>query len=753
MLANLLDTSARITVFERGGPHPERPPRPRDCSHPVGLFPSFGYGLGGTTNFWRGGMIRMHPDEFGAAWPSALVADLQQYELAVIRQLYGKRAAAAWMQQPSRELSANCWQETVFYPGEPLVVSNSPLLTGAEVRLGARVSRIVDGSAHVDVEFTTGEQTQLEKFDAVVLAAGALNSPLILAASGLGGPAVGKHYTDHPMGFVAKLANPSERQLWEILRATGVGYGDSRGLIKVRDPETGLFSLFNLRPAASRSFRADPYARSIHFGEQTSRWGRYRAALPHLLDPDFLYQLTENRLKRRVGGKFCYVQAVNEQEALDQGSVRESNGAIEIDWRISPATLGAMTRSLRTLAQALGAELLLPRDPLAGRLSSAAHHCGTTRIAADPSTGVVDANLRVFGTQRVYVADGGVLPSSGASATGLTIGMLVHRLAQHLRQAVVGTAHTVAPPPVRGVLTGPTGAIGQMLRTRLLSSDVVLQPISLREDAPGRPVDAGASVLVHLANVHRSIEHNLELQRRTAATMAAAGIEQLVLPLSFSTLGRVGTHPIGADQVNFGFEATSTDPYPQGKLASERFWLDWQRQDPRRRVLLLYIPTIVGEHSAWTQRIARHAIRLPIVVPDLPRFFAVSESDLANTIFAAMRDGLPLPIERRLMITTSDSLANCVGRDREAMRGAGPIQPAQLGPRFWRLCARAEKSRYLARGGSAVRVVLDRVRQRRRKTALLPVSLQYLHLFHQQSQFADTLSQAADASTSTVVTA
>jgi choline dehydrogenase-like flavoprotein len=66
------------------------------------------------------------------------------------------------------------------------------------------------------------------------------------------------------------------------------------------------------------------------------------------------------------------------------------------------------------------------------------HPLGTARADARPAHGVVDGNLKVNGTENVYVADGSVVPSSIGVNPQITIMALATRLGFHL----VG-----APPP------------------------------------------------------------------------------------------------------------------------------------------------------------------------------------------------------------------------------------------------------------------------------------------------------------------
>ncbi|WP_299822989.1 GMC family oxidoreductase [uncultured Pontibacter sp.] len=60
------------------------------------------------------------------------------------------------------------------------------------------------------------------------------------------------------------------------------------------------------------------------------------------------------------------------------------------------------------------------------------HQTGTTRIAASPDKGVVDQNLRVWGTDNVYVCSSSVFPTSGQANPTFMLGTFAVRLAKHL---------------------------------------------------------------------------------------------------------------------------------------------------------------------------------------------------------------------------------------------------------------------------------------------------------------------------------
>lgn len=60
------------------------------------------------------------------------------------------------------------------------------------------------------------------------------------------------------------------------------------------------------------------------------------------------------------------------------------------------------------------------------------HQSGTTRIADTPKDGVVDKNLKVWGTENIYVCSSSVFPTSGQANPTFMLGAFAVRLASHL---------------------------------------------------------------------------------------------------------------------------------------------------------------------------------------------------------------------------------------------------------------------------------------------------------------------------------
>jgi choline dehydrogenase-like flavoprotein len=83
-------------------------------------------------------------------------------------------------------------------------------------------------------------------------------------------------------------------------------------------------------------------------------------------------------------------------------------------------------RVAETVLEAAGAKDLVRL----GR-SIASHHMGTCRMSAREEDGVVDQNLKVWGSDNLFVLGSSVFPTGGALQPTLTIAALAMRLAAH----------------------------------------------------------------------------------------------------------------------------------------------------------------------------------------------------------------------------------------------------------------------------------------------------------------------------------
>lgn len=114
-----------------------------------------------------------------------------------------------------------------------------------------------------------------------------------------------------------------------------------------------------------------------------------------------------------------------------------------LDWRVDGRELGAM----RTICEWVGAALeadgiaRLLVDPMLtesnpaflDRCLDTNHHCGGLRMADNALDGVTDPDLKVHGTDNLFVAGAAVFPSSSFANPTFTAMALALRLADHLK--------------------------------------------------------------------------------------------------------------------------------------------------------------------------------------------------------------------------------------------------------------------------------------------------------------------------------
>lgn len=165
-----------------------------------------------------------------------------------------------------------------------------------------------------------------------------------------------------------------------------------------------------------------------------SSWRRLQGRPAHLLSS----VIRVNQDLEQMPNPDSRVTLTDEVDALGLRRLR-------VDWRVDPIEVA----TARRLTEAVGAELkrlglgTVHIDPslLSGGMPPETmlrthHHIGTTRMAADPRHGVVDADCRVHGTDNLFVAGSSVFPTGGHANPTLTIVALAVRLGEHLRQSL-----------------------------------------------------------------------------------------------------------------------------------------------------------------------------------------------------------------------------------------------------------------------------------------------------------------------------
>lgn len=159
--------------------------------------------------------------------------------------------------------------------------------------------------------------------------------------------------------------------------------------------------------------------------------------------------------RRRLSPKFakCYLEVECEQAPNPDSRVMLSNEVDDIgmpkvilDWRLTRQEKHSVEQYFqlfRASWESAGhgtAEwneaLFSDEDAWMDACRDTYHHAGTTRMSGDPSTGVVDTNLRVHGMNNLYIASCSVFPTSGCANPTFTMMALCLRLTDHIKASL-----------------------------------------------------------------------------------------------------------------------------------------------------------------------------------------------------------------------------------------------------------------------------------------------------------------------------
>lgn len=137
-------------------------------------------------------------------------------------------------------------------------------------------------------------------------------------------------------------------------------------------------------------------------------------------------------------------QAPNYNSRVMLGSEVDAFGLhrLKVDWRYTDEDIRNVIQSYQLIARDLAAtgsgklEFDLEQMPnlIKQNLGVGSHHIGTTRMANNPTEGVVDSNCKVHGINNLYIASSSVFSTSSYANPTLTIVALALRLAAHLKK-------------------------------------------------------------------------------------------------------------------------------------------------------------------------------------------------------------------------------------------------------------------------------------------------------------------------------
>lgn len=280
------------------------------------------------------------------------------------------------------------------------------------------------GVAAVHTDPATGATARVTvNAPTVVVAAGALETPVLLLRSGLGGPAVGDYLRLHPSAGLFGTYAEDQRPWWGPPQA-GVmnefadiddGYGF---LVEGSQYYTGLFA-YQLT-AANTSGRAHKQAMSELARTNDNLFivrdiGHGRVTLGPDGEGVHTYALTEPLDQRHFAMALDAAARLHEAAGAQQITATAPGLA---PWRRGEDLEAWLERLTATPVGA------------AGILMGSAHQMGTARMGRDPATSVADPRGQVHDTPGVWVGDTSAFPTPSGANPMLTCMALAHRTAE-----------------------------------------------------------------------------------------------------------------------------------------------------------------------------------------------------------------------------------------------------------------------------------------------------------------------------------
>jgi choline dehydrogenase-like flavoprotein len=330
-----------------------------------------------------------------------------------------------------------------------------------------------DGRVTYGETKTLSGQTHRFRARAVIVACGAVeNARLILAsnrrngkqfgdASGL----VGACYMDHPAGVSGVLqfsSRVAEKAYWAFPKILGgatplwtmwrlsdaemqennlrnaqfalIPMADSDGGQRIKD--AAYTSLLSLKNIVKRTIGFDTRA-DLSMAEEYCKFVTNADSL-------VLHQLAGAADPTTVSRVRLEYEAEQLPDRSNRVSLADGTDALgepraQLHWHPGEDDIDTIVRSTVRLGRHCGeaglgrVQLAENQDEPCWGMKTGWHQLGTTRMAESETSGVVDPDLRVHGTQNLFVAGGSVFPTGGRANPTLTIVALSIRLADHLK--------------------------------------------------------------------------------------------------------------------------------------------------------------------------------------------------------------------------------------------------------------------------------------------------------------------------------
>ena len=446
LICNRLSAHSNVILLEAGPEARVKYPNIGFKNKEFGSVRTLCYGAGGTTNLWHNGLIPLNIDDLQHPEFKEIVIDSKRFTDAAASDLYfdGKSYRAEF--------------DALFSPTESGASDIGIFSDGFDYLLypkkfkRLKVSKHVDSAYNVsDIDFVI-ENTKLKSIryfrgaerheiqcDHVILCAGALGTPYlakkIISAIGKSVEHCGTGFIDHPMAFVGKVKVKKDfSDIFHRLSLEDRGDYAAHTAIRLKSACGNYTCCAFFRPALTMKNRLSIYKYKSMLGASKGLEVLKNAFSLKLFHPDILAEIYSHILGVNLRSRIYNILMIFEQKR-GANSVSYDGKKIVVDWRITEdelAVYNSILIKLRDMLEKVSDELVMKIPITDDWLWSAAHHSGTLPLGPDPD-GLIDSNLKLNALDNVYVGDGSVIQEHSYANTGLTIGQLALRLAEHIR--------------------------------------------------------------------------------------------------------------------------------------------------------------------------------------------------------------------------------------------------------------------------------------------------------------------------------
>ena len=415
------NNSYRVTVLEKGVLNSPI----NDDRYYSGQSPNLNFtraqGVGGTSNYWHSGLIKMPRS---SSWAYNMLYTSGWYTQAM------NLVDCQFPQAAKRDIQHNKF-DRIYYPFKRYrAIPNQSVCVISSV-MGIKID-----THNSNIGFSISGTGHCLDFDILILAAGGIGTPLLLQEEfhreQFQHSSIGANLTDHIS------SNPMKIKLKKLslMRFSSFFY---KGIIRkghiYKDPKAGLNHIIYLRPAMNLSLGSHTQALKRLLIGFWATPNKIQSLLELASSVDMLLEIIANKLPIPLLTRYLSVSIVSEQESKNSNFVSCDGKKKNIVWSFSDTERKSVISACHWFISNSGLSIdsVSIADPQEIEFTGCCHHSGTASFGDDRSCNVVDKNLKVYGHDNIYICDGSVLPDTSYANTGLTLIALSLRLAEKIK--------------------------------------------------------------------------------------------------------------------------------------------------------------------------------------------------------------------------------------------------------------------------------------------------------------------------------